>query len=290
MRQILLNSGGAVVARVPRPLVERGSVLVRVHYSLISVGTEIAPLRSLASQAPDTSAIERGVEYAGLAKHYFRASLRDPRKAMDRVAKILRTQTAKLKPARPVAVVPAISGELTWTPAHGDITLATGDGGVTLVTDATPAGYQIMSQAVGVPDGQVPVVRVSGRVDDGAIAIGLLNEARDKWIGSRTYHLGPFEDTLIFDPQGSRAVTIVVTTAGAAGRSRVTLASVSVGMAPPTIGGLPLSELDVQGWGVGYSAAGEVVAVGDGITDLAAGDLVACAGAGQANHADFGSV
>src|SRR5207244_5967679 len=91
----------------------------------------------------------------------------------------------------------------------------------------------------------------------------------------------------IFDPQGSRAVTIVVTTAGAPVRSKVTLASVSVGTAPPTIGGLPLSELDVQGWGVGYSAAGEVVAVGDGITDLAAGDLVACAGAGQANHADF---
>jgi NADPH:quinone reductase-like Zn-dependent oxidoreductase len=32
---------------------------------------------------------------------------------------------------------------------------------------------------------------------------------------------------------------------------------------------------------------GEVVAVGDGITDLAVGDLVACAGAGQANHADY---
>ncbi len=58
-------------------------------------------------------------------------------------------------------------------------------------------------------------------------------------------------------------------------------------MAPQTIGGLPLSELDTQGWDVGYSAAGEVVAVGEGITDLAAGDLVACAGAGQANHADY---
>jgi predicted dehydrogenase/threonine dehydrogenase-like Zn-dependent dehydrogenase len=38
---------------------------------------------------------------------------------------------------------------------------------------------------------------------------------------------------------------------------------------------------------VGYSAAGVIVAVGEGITDLAAGDLVACAGAGQANHADY---
>ena len=80
MRQILLNSSGAIVARVPRPIVESGSVLVRVQYSLISVGTEIAPLRSVAGAAPDSSAVERGIEYASLAKHYFRASLRDPRK------------------------------------------------------------------------------------------------------------------------------------------------------------------------------------------------------------------
>jgi len=32
------------------------------------------------------------------------------------------------------------------------------------------------------------------------------------------------------------------------------LSAVNVGMAPPAIGGLPLSELDVQGWNVGYSA------------------------------------
>ena len=129
-----------------------------------------------------------------------------------------------------------------------------------------------------------------GRVDEGAIAIGVLNEGREAWLGSRTYERGPFEDTLIVDPKGSRAVTVVVTTAGAPGRSRVTLETVDVGSAPKTIGGLPASELDAQGWSVGYSAAGEVVAVGDGVDDLAAGDLVACAGAGQANHADYVSV
>src|SRR5207249_10601264 len=106
----------------------------------------------------------------------------------------------------------------------------------------------------------------------------------------RTYDSGPFEDTLVFDPRGSQEVTIVVTTAGAAVHSRVTLSSVQVGTAPHTIGGLPPNELDAQGWAVGYSAAGEVMAVGEGISDLAAGDLVACAGAGQANHADFISV
>src|SRR5256885_2929677 len=104
MRQILLNSGGAVVARVPRPIVEQGSVLVRVHYSLISVGTEIAPLRTVAALAPDGSAIERSLEYAGLARHYLRASIRDPRKAMGRVAQIARRRLASMRPPRPAPV------------------------------------------------------------------------------------------------------------------------------------------------------------------------------------------
>jgi predicted dehydrogenase/threonine dehydrogenase-like Zn-dependent dehydrogenase len=50
---------------------------------------------------------------------------------------------------------------------------------------------------------------------------------------------------------------------------------------------LAASDLNDRGWNVGYSVAGEVVAVGAGIADLAVGDLVACAGAGQANHADY---
>jgi len=286
-----MNSGGVMVARVPRPVVDRGAVLVRVQYSLISVGTEIAPLRSSAQQAPDSSAVERGVEYAALARHYLKASLRDPKKAMDRVTRIARQQVKRVLPARPVQVTPAVAvGALTWTTVSQGASVTIDDAVVSLVTDDTPAGYQIMSQAIAVPADQVPVVRVQGRVEQGVIAIGLLNDARDKWLGTRTYDAGPFEDTIVFDPAGSPSVTLVVTTAGASAPSRVTLTSVDVGMAPPSIGGLPLSELDTQGWTIGYSAAGEVVAVGEGVTDLAPGDLVACAGAGQANHADFISV
>ena len=33
MRQLLMNSSGVMVARVPRPVVDAGSVLVRVQYS-----------------------------------------------------------------------------------------------------------------------------------------------------------------------------------------------------------------------------------------------------------------
>ncbi|HEY6951905.1 MAG TPA: bi-domain-containing oxidoreductase, partial [Bacteroidota bacterium] len=38
---------------------------------------------------------------------------------------------------------------------------------------------------------------------------------------------------------------------------------------------------------LGYSASGQVIAVGDGIRDIAVGDAVACAGAGYANHAEY---
>ncbi len=41
---------------------------------------------------------------------------------------------------------------------------------------------------------------------------------------------------------------------------------------------------------VGYSSAGVVVAVGDGIRDIRVGDRVACAGAGYAVHAEFACV
>ncbi|GAB4276430.1 MAG: bi-domain-containing oxidoreductase [Coriobacteriia bacterium] len=40
----------------------------------------------------------------------------------------------------------------------------------------------------------------------------------------------------------------------------------------------------------GYSAAGAVLALGEGVTDLAVGQLVACAGAGVANHAEVVAV
>ena len=41
---------------------------------------------------------------------------------------------------------------------------------------------------------------------------------------------------------------------------------------------------------VGYSSAGVVVAVGDGVADIGVGDRVACAGAGYAVHAEFACV
>lgn len=290
MRQILLNSAGAVVARMPRPAVEPGSVLVRVHYSLISAGTELAPLKaSLVATPDDASSVEKGAAYASLASRYLKAAWRDPEKAARRVAAIARRQLARMTPAPAPVLGPAVGlGDLTWTRGTAE-TLELRGTTLELVTDASPGSYQATSQPIPVPAGMIPLVRLQGTLHDGAISVGVLNETQDRWLGSRTFEAGRLEDYLIVEPGESRFVTVVLSTAGA-GRSRVTLDTVEVTMAPPSAGGLPPSELNAQGWGVGYSAAGEVVAVGAGISDLAVGDLVACAGAGQANHADWISV
>jgi len=46
------------------------------------------------------------------------------------------------------------------------------------------------------------------------------------------------------------------------------------------------SRLDQPG-ALGYSSAGTVIAVGEGVSDINIGDRVACAGAGHAVHAEF---
>ena len=165
MRQLLMNMSGVAVARMPRPLVARGTVLIRVRYSLVSVGTEVAPLRPASVSAPDTPAIERSLDRARLLKHYFRASLRDPRKAVRRLSQMAEQRLSRARQAAVASVETA---------------------------SAAPAPVALDQNA--------------------------------------------------------------------------------------------------QGWAIGYSVAGEVVAVGEGIADLAVGDLVAAAGAGQANHAEYVSV
>lgn len=46
MKQVLIRQGRAVVEEVPAPLVEPGTVLVRVDHSCISVGTEMSGVRA----------------------------------------------------------------------------------------------------------------------------------------------------------------------------------------------------------------------------------------------------
>jgi predicted dehydrogenase/threonine dehydrogenase-like Zn-dependent dehydrogenase len=144
-----------------------------------------------------------------------------------------------------------------------------------------------MSQKIAVEAGMIPIIELEGEVLEGIVSIGLLDDNRIQWLGSRNYDVGNFQDRLIFSPGESATVTLVIANGGSKNTSRFRLGSVQVLMAPPSENGLPQSELGDQGWNVGYSAAGEVVAVGEGVEGFSSGDLVACAGAGKANHADY---
>ncbi len=171
MRQVLLNSQGALIARMPKPALTAGHVLVKVHYSMVSVGTEIAALQPV--QAEASNAVSATLAKSTLAVKYLGKAIKNPRKAVKRVNQILQHR-----------VLPHVVKQSANTTAVAK----TGTDGV-----------------------------------------------------AQTYDL-------------------------------------------------PATELDQQGWHVGYSAVGEVVAVGEGIQDINVGDLVACAGAGKANHADYISI
>ena len=287
MRQILCNSSGALVARVPRPAVEPGSILVRVRHSMVSVGTELEPLRANRSDGTAGGLLESGKRYTSLAKTYLGKALSDPTRAVQKARQIARMAVeSKRRASREKPEVVLTANDIQWTRCSAEAMDSTG-GRVEITTDASAASYQAMSQPIEIKSGKVPIIRLVGEVSKGQVSIGLLNEAQDAWLGARTFDEGSFEDRLIFAPRGSARITLVVANAGATAPSRLTLETVEVIMAPPTEGGLPQSELGDVGWNVGYSVAGEVVAVGAGITEFVPGDLVACAGAGQANHAEY---
>ena len=97
MRQILGTSNGAVVARMPRPTVDRGSVLVRVHYSFISAGTELAPLRNTIV-APEASTAVKIEAYTNLSKTYISAALRNPAAAFRFAARLAKQKLEQFSP------------------------------------------------------------------------------------------------------------------------------------------------------------------------------------------------
>ena len=282
MRQILLNSRGAVVARMPRPIVEPGMLLVRVRYSLISTGTEIGPLRPQA-KSDDTGQNSR----SRVALTHLSKAVRDPVKATRRLATIARNVVAGAMPERSRAMRTALtSTEIQWRRCSAT-EFESSRGSLMLATDRSEFGYQAMSQRISVDPGMVPVIELQGNVTEGAMSIGVLDENQEQWLGSRSYDTGHFQDRLIFTPGESKNITLVIANGGGARISRLQLVDVRVLMSPPAENGLPLSELGDQGWNVGYSVSGEVMAVGQGVVGFSVGDLVACAGAGKANHADY---
>ncbi len=97
MRQLLMNMSGVVVARMPRPIVQPGTVLIRVDYSLVSVGTEVAPLRPASVVGAGHAGDRTRPRSRAAPQHYFRASLRDPRKAARRLSQIVERRSVRAR-------------------------------------------------------------------------------------------------------------------------------------------------------------------------------------------------
>ena len=268
------------------PLVEPGGVLVRTRYSLISVGTEIATLQPQPVQPQSTAA--RVQEAGVLARSYLGKAIRDPRKAARRVAGIIAGRVRRYLPEREAAAAAMPVGELRWNKAHATSLQAEGNR-VRLVTDGSEFLYQALTQAFDIPEKFGVAVELAGELRGGAICVGLLNGPNGSWIGNWILEPGRIDEKLVFDAGDSRSAVMVVANAGAGKPVELDLSVVRV-EACPTEAGKPHSEMDQQGWGVGYSTAGEVVAVGEGVTDIAVGQWVACCGAGKANHAEYISV
>ena len=78
MKQVLIKHGQAILEEVPAPTVEPGAVLVRVHYSCISSGTELSGIKSSGmplwkralKQPENLKKLIRMVAAQGLAKTY----------------------------------------------------------------------------------------------------------------------------------------------------------------------------------------------------------------------------
>src|SRR3954453_602075 len=292
MRQVLFSNAKAIVARMPRPTPAAGTVLVKTHYSLISAGTELATLRPFTAGTGGATAAERVSDITSRAQVYLGKAIRNPRLAADRVmgivGNVIRQRVRDLKPVTEAAPVPI--GSVAWQ-VQAAKECAQTERGLTLVSDGEPGHYQAASQPMAVPGaGYVVEVNLKGRVESGSFSIGLLNEDKSAWLGMVPLSEGPLNEVLHFDPGTARAVTLVLTNGAAPGENRLTLEQGDVALAPAGAAGVPVTEMTDQGWNVGYSLAGEVVGVGPGVTQFAVGDRVACAGAGQANHADYVAV
>jgi predicted dehydrogenase/threonine dehydrogenase-like Zn-dependent dehydrogenase len=292
MRQVLFSSTKALVARMPRPSVEPGSVLVHARYSLISTGTEIATLRPLSAGAAGATTAERVSDIAGQAKFYLGKAIANPRLAMNRVMGIVDTAMRRhLNDARSTPDLPLVQiGPIKWIVQAAAKCEASTEGVLTLVSAGDPGHYQAASQTIPITPGYLVEIRLKGRVEVGSFMLGLLNDDKSRWLGMVPISEGALGEVLHFDPGQTKEVTLMLTNPSGAGENRLVLERSDVIMVPAVSSGVPVTEMTDQGWNVGYSIAGEVVDVGADVTAFAVGDRVACAGAGQANHADYVNV
>jgi len=176
MRQVLLSSSGAILARMPRPPIEAGAVLVKVHFSLISAGTELAGLRG--SSDPDRSGSERVTDLSNRALFYLGKAAKNPRRAAQRLASLARSTITEHLVRRPRPGRPPIQvGAIVWKRERAS-EFVLDQSELRLTTDDSAAHYQAISQEFLIPVDRVAELSLTGAVLKGAITVGFLNHDR----------------------------------------------------------------------------------------------------------------
>lgn len=281
------------MARMPRPIAQRGQILVRVRYSLVSVGTEIASLRPAPCE-PQTPS-EQLKNATSLACTYLGKAIRHPDKALRKIKSIAaRHAQPLLKRMRPTTSAPNAQplapGSAAWV-RHKALSFEAGPAGLSLAltSDSSEFDYQAGLGPIAIPEGHWPLVRLSGKISGGTLGIGVTDGEGNSWLVNKIYSQGEFADELAC-PLASGAFRLIVSNTGERKTVEMRLDTVEILFLPQAESQSYRPDTGDTGWNVGYSAAGEVLSCGEGVTGFAVGDLVACCGAGIANHAEFISV
>lgn len=284
MRQLILANDSVKVARMPVPGVEPGCVLIRVQFSMISTGTEVAGLRKF--ETGSASTLEQVREMTSTAGRYLRKAVTNPRAAVARLKRIGHDYVSRHVPPPAVERKPDIPQQsVQWYKDNAEEFAVDGEA-IRIRSDMSDWQYQAHTEPFEIPAGYQVAIDLHGNIASGKLGIGLLDDAGTKWLANKIVLPGDVTDRLILDPQDASAAKLVLSNAKG-GITQAAFSKISIVLIAPNADGNPHSEMDEIGWNIGYSAAGEVIAVGSGITDLRPGDHVACGGAGKANHADY---
>jgi predicted dehydrogenase/threonine dehydrogenase-like Zn-dependent dehydrogenase len=324
MKQVLGRSDGAIVARMPAPVAGPREVLVRNRFSLISAGTETAamtPGASASSAAPDALFLLREEEVPPLATWRVEGGAEIVQPGDQPVVRTGPAAYAYGLASPPLRLGAGSRNVITVhvRVLEGNVSagLLTDDGATWLATQSFP--YALPELALDLyhdaPRGSARDVRIvvsNHRPGTEAPSTFQIVSVRHRcWAPATPLPLAAPEEEVTAAQRFKRSVKTAVRRWTGQENSRAEqllrrwhgrltgdpVAARAAIVGPddvPRPGGrtapFPENEMAHQGWALGYSSAGEVIALGEGASEFAVGDLVACAGAGLASHAEVARV
>ncbi|MCE9590362.1 MAG: bi-domain-containing oxidoreductase [Planctomycetes bacterium] len=317
MKKLLGKSDGVLVARMPVPSVGPREVLVRVRYSLISTGTETA---SMTPGTAGPSGEKKPSTLYAMRPNALPATSQWPLETGSTIdetggRRVIRSGEASYAYAvgSPVITLSGDSRHVITVRARlheGNVScgLLAADGSAWLAMQSFPYPMPELafSLYIDVPPGGDIKARIVISNNRPGVTQPSRFEALDathvSWVATRDALPEPPADGT--DDDGARGLKgtvkqLIQKWAGEKDsrtekwlREWYRYLSGKPGAAMPGLvpaEGLPVNEMSHQGWSLGYSCAGEVVAIGAGVKEFAVGDRVACAGEG-ASHGEFACV